>query len=600
MIFKKAVIAMLLLAGMGSQQMVAQRTYEDYFGTGNTIGISSTSSQEAEAPVNSLNGTDLVPDLAGASRFLAHATLGYNYEEIEYVSQAGIKPWLEEQFALPGTPYLTTYEAIAAKVAPIIPNANALQDRMEFIHYSFWTTLMNEEDYLRQKVAFSLSQILVISTQATVLANNSRGTIQYYDILYQNAFGNYRDILDQVTNHATMGTYLSYSNNKKADYVLGTFPDENYAREVMQLFTIGLFELNNDGSYKLNAAGKPIPTYDNEDIQELAKVFTGFGPGGVKSGTPSINNTNTDFNVPLAMYDLYHDKSEKTLVGGTVLPAGRSGEEDVSDALDALFNHPNTGPFISFRMIQQMVKSNPSPQYINRVARVFNNNGKGVRGDLKAVVTAILTDPEALDCEWDTDASAGKLLQPLERMTQLCKAFDLATPSGDYWFRDNSQYGNSLEQSFMRSPSVFNYFSPFYAEKELIEPVGLVSPEFQLLYATTSILYLNLIESAIKTKPFNNYTAANSTASGLTTNTNDVAFFDFSDEINEVSANGVAALIDRLNILLCRGQLSAGNQTLIENAITQYYANVNGYTDTQAVQDAIYFIMASPDYLILK
>lgn len=581
---------------------MSAQVYPDYFGTGQDIGVNvSSSDNDIDNPANNtVNGTGLIPDLVGGSRFLAQATMGYNYEEVEYVNQIGIDAWLDEQFDMGMSSYEQVYKNIY-DTASALTTSETRRDR--YLSFTFYEMLVKQPDFLRHKVAFALSQILVISPTNSNISSRGFGNSNYYDILYQGAFGNYRDMLYDVTLHPSMGIYLSTFQNKKADFALGTYPDENYAREIMQLFTIGLLELNNDGTTKLDANGAVTPTYDIYDIQELSKVFTGFGAGATLDSTEATFTKNrgvTDLTVPMTMYDGYHDITEKTMIDGSVLPANQTGLQDVNDVIDVLFNHPNAGPFLSIRLIQQMVKSNPTPAYINRVATVFNNNGQGERGDLKAVITAILTDPEARNCNWIADPKGGKLMQPIERLTNLFLSFDVSTPSGKIWFNDESDLEDEVEQSFLAAPSVFNFFSPFYAEKEFVEPNNMVSPEFQILHTTTGIYYLNIMEDAVKKRPFRNRTKKSDSGSYLSYNSEDEAMLDLTDEIDILNNQGLSALLDRLNLLLCRGQLSANAQAIIEDTVSQYMANVSNYTSEKAVKDAIYFIMVSPNYMILK
>lgn len=607
---------LVLFIGQSFSPSLLAQTYSDYYGTGQTIDLTVTGSdaQNGDTPTGTVSGTDLIPDLVGASRFLAQSTMGSNYEEMEYVSQVGVDTWLDEQFAIPASSYLTTYtdifdEAIAAITA--VHGNNIDQDpRHDYLSFSFYQKLMTEEDQLRQKMAFALSQIFVVSTNGTTL-DAGFGISSYYDQLYQGAFGNFYDLLRNVTYHPIMGGYLSTYKNKKEDPVEGTLPDENYAREVMQLFTIGLFELNNDGSFQLDANGDLIPTYDIEDIQELAKVFTGFSGGAwdpiyypQNAGlTPTfdLNIYQTDLTTPMLMYDQEHDSTPKVMVDGSILPGGQTGVEDVDGALNILFNHPNVGPFISLRLIQHTVKSNPSPAYINRVATVFNDNGQGVRGDLQEVIRAILIDPEARDCSWIDDTQTGRLKQPMERFTHLWKAFDIQTPSGKYWLQDNTAFYSLVEQAFMWSPSVFNFFSPLYAEPGLVAPNDMVSPEFQILHSTSGIHYINIIEYVLKTVHFPNNTAVHPVQERMTVNPSDFGSFDFSDEINILDTQGIEALINRLDLILCHGQLSDDIRLLIENAYYQNSGNSGAaYSSEDAVIDAIYFMMVSSDYTILK
>lgn len=592
------------------------QTYNDHFGTGQTIGlnVSSSDGQNINEASNSVSGTDLIPDLVGASRFLAQATLGASYEDIDYVSQIGIDAWLEEQFSMPAPSFAVQNRAIYDEVLSKIAAVHGVTDstrRDGFINFVFYQKLFTDQDQLRQKVAFALSQILVISPRNTSLNNRCFAVSSYYDLLYQQAFGNFRSLLQDVTLHPAMGIYLSTFKNKKADPVAGTLPDENYAREVMQLFTIGLFEMNNDGTYKTDQNGDLIPTYNINDIQELSKVFTGLSGGDwdlvlnpENAGTPltfSKGYNHYDLTVPMAMFEDNHDTGTKVMIDGSVIPAGQTGLEDIEDAIELLFNHSNTGPFISIRLIQQLVKSNPSPAYVNRVATVFNDNGQGVRGDLEAVVKAILVDPEAIDCSWIDDPQAGKLKQPVERFTNLFKAFDVQTPSGKFWFRDYIHMFEEVEQAFLGSPSVFNFFLPSYAEPEYVAPNNMVSPEFQILHSTSGIHYINLLESAIKTRPFKNRTGVNPDIPRLANdNDTDEPYLDLSDEINILDTQGISALIDRLDLILCHGQLSDDARLFIENAYFQNSTNIGSYTSDLAVRDAIYFMMVTPDYTILE
>lgn len=598
-------ISSLLFFIFSLSSLSKAQIYQDHLGKGNYIGVkvnSSDANGNNEA-INSISGTDLIPDLEGASRFLAQATLGYNFNDIETLAQTGIETWLEEQFNTDGTSFRKKVVDIYEDVYNIGVIDNDTE-KDEYLSYAFYDFIFKQPDLLRQKTAFALSQILVISPATSGIANFSFGNADYYDLLYQDAFGNFKDILYNITRHVSMGHYLSTVKNAKADFNLGTYPDENYAREIMQLFTIGLYELNNDGSHKLDDEGNSIPTYNIVDIEQLSKVFTGFGPAEKADSTAAYFTTgkgNTNFLAPMAMFENFHDKSAKQMINGTVLPANQPGLNDVNAAINILFNHPNVGPFIGLRLIQQFVKSNPSPAYINRVATIFNNDGFGERGNLEAVMKAVLLDPEARTCNAiDEDNSTGKLLQPIERITKLFKAFNLGTPSNRFYFRDALDISENLGQSFLAAPSVFNFFSPFYAESEYVAPASLVSPEFQVQSTTTAINYLNWVEDALKIQPFKNRTKVNATGKGLNNNSSDKPFLNLDEEINELATNGIEALLNRLDILLCAGQLSTGSKSTIKNTINQYFANVSNYSNEDAVKDAIYFIMASADFTILK
>jgi len=594
-------VFILLVSFLVGFNVLHSQMYDDFIGDGHEIGVTVTSSTTSSGDLSehTITGNKLGTDLEGASRFLAQATMGANYESIEQLSQTGIESWLSNQFNMPASSYYSKYVDIFNDANTIIMNDD---DRSDYMSFTFYEMILEEPDVLRQKTAFALSQIFVIAAVNSTLQNRGYFISDYYDLLYQGSFGNFRDLLMNVTMHPAMGTYLSHFQNQKADVVLGTYPDENYAREIMQLFTIGLHELNNDGTIKLDANGEVKPTYDIEDIQELSKVFTGLAGGAAVNGTVSFFTGfgNVDPTVTMAMYESYHEQSEKIMIDGTILPSGRAGMEDVNDAIDIIFNHDNVGPFISTRLIQQLVKSNPTPAYVNRVATIFNNNGSGVRGDMQAVINAILIDPEARDCIWIDDVKAGKLLQPIERFTNLFRGFDISTPSGRMYFRDHIEIYDELEQAFLASPSVFNFYSPFFAEQDYVAPNDLVSPEFQILHSTSGIHYLNLIENSIKIQPFYNRTSPNSTNQALRNNSSDKPVLDFVDEINIYNAGGLSALLDRLDLILCRGQLSDSTKAIIANTINENIANVNNYDASGVIQDALYYIMMSPSYVILK
>lgn len=582
---------------------VQAQIYEDHYGLGQSVGITVTSSHQSggDRAGYTLTGDDLQVDSIEASRFLAQASLGASYDEIMQLTNIGIDAWLDNQINLPPRSFAAKYDSIHQEaIAMITIDA----DLNRYLSFSFYEMVMTYNNVLRQKVAFALSQIFVVSPYFNpVISDEGRAVASYYDILYLNAFGNYRDILEKVSTHPVMGIYLSHFQNEKADLIQGILPDENYAREVLQLFSIGLLELNNDGSFKLDENGNAIATYSINDIEELAKVFTGF------SGSPSAqeigstfdeNLRNYDLTQPMVLFQEYHDNREKKLLGDTYIPPDQDGLQDMNDAVDIIFNHPNVGPFIALRLIQQLIKSNPSPAYINRVATAFNNNGSGVRGDMEAVVKAILIDPEARDMAWIDDPQSGKLIQPIERFTKLFKAFNTSTPSGRYWLEDEKEFSPGIAQGFLSSPTVFNFFTPFFAEKNFVAPEGLVSPEFQIINSNTGISYLNLVENSLERSPFSNRTAVSDSMITLIANDLDMPSFDYSVEEHIYNSQGLIPLLDHLDFLLTRGQLSVNTKTIICNTINDKLARISDYNFSLIIIDAIYFIMISPDFVILK
>ncbi len=578
--------------------VVQAQLYNDYYGNGNSTGVKVKSSDDGAAskPGETLTGTELKPDLAGSSRFLSQATLGHNFDDIKYVNQVGIKAWIEEQIAMDYIPFSEAYSTNQQFAEDVLRDD---YNDGELNKFTFYTKVFTEQDKLRQKMANALLQILVISLQVPQIEEHGYEASTYYNILYEEAFGNYRDILEKVTLHPMMGIYLSHFRNAQANYSKNTFPDENYAREIMQLFSIGLVQLNLDGTPKLDDEGREIPTYDNDAIREMAKVFTGLAGAEMENGSPSEFRDGADevnLATPMRLFPVEHDVTEKSIINDIVLPAGRSGMSDLEETLDILFNHPNMGPFLSIRLIQQFVKSNPSPDYVERVATVFNDNGNGVRGDMGAVLKAILMDPEARNCEWIDHPGSGKLLQPLERFTKLFAAFNLRTRTRRYFIRDGEYFGK-LGQSFFNAPSVFNFYTPFFAEEKVVKPAGLVSPEFEIFNSVTSIEYFNQAEERIKEVPFENKTRRNNDGN-LVTNNNDKPSFNFRDEIKILEEEGLSALLNHLNILLCRGQLTIQANSVIQNTLLQYQANIADYTSEDLIKDAIYFMVVSPDFII--
>jgi uncharacterized protein (DUF1800 family) len=379
-----------------------------------------------------------------AARFLAQATFGPTSDDIlNLVNLNDYDSWLETQAALPASYHL-------AKVKAAAPDGF---DAQQARYPVWWEAVMDAEDQLRQRVAFALSEILVVSDKPDALINHGNMLAAYYDILVSHAFGNFRDLLEAVTVSPAMGIYLSMLGNETSQ----NRADENYAREIMQLFTIGLVQLNQDGTPVLDNDGKQIPTYSQSDIANLAKVFTGwswdrpeYDPGPIDGWWPDLGR----MEIPMKAFEDHHDPVSKTFLG-TTLPEGQTSRQDLDVAMDTLFNHPNIGPFIGRRLIQRLISSNPTNGYISRVAAVFNDNGFGVRGDLKAVVKTILLDPEARSDSMAESPDFGKLREPILRFSHLWRAFRVQDPIL------MNHYDNLMSQhSALTAKSVFNFFRP--------------------------------------------------------------------------------------------------------------------------------------------
>ena len=454
-----------------------------------------------------------------AYRLLNQATMGATPDGAKRLAAGGsdaLEAWIDDQLAKPPTeivPFIV--EGILAPnfvsshpVSDEFPDFVYANDTQVYRLYGWMDNALKAEDQLRQRVSWALSQIFVVSDQ-DALFQQVMTVAAYYDMLTKNAFSNYRDLLENVTLHPAMGVYLSMLGNRRAEEGTNLRPDENYAREVMQLFSIGPVLLNEDGTVQLDSDGNALPSYNQDTIAGFARVFTGWSYQCIQWFCDRIENTNPDvvndisqlenwengyvsnLTRPMVLYAHAHEPGAKQLLNypgvkfpGGLIPAGLGGEQDLKEALDNIFNHPNVPPFISKALIQKLVTSNPSPAYVARMSAVFKDNGEGVRGDLAALVKAILLDPEARGRP--SGQSSGKLKEPLLRVLHLWRAFDAYTPSG----KTNTfsfccpVSGDSPLHVFGQSPnqamSVFNFFSPSYVPPGGLFKDGLLGPEMQI------------------------------------------------------------------------------------------------------------------------
>ena len=534
--------------------------------------ISGTGSQTFTAPP-APPAIDLsaVP-AADAPRFLTQATFGPTAADISTLQSQGYAPWIASQMALPATSHRAATDADAAAY----PNAGQYPVTQNNRQAAWWKISIGAPDQLRQRVAFALSEIFVTSDVASQLANDADGVANYNDLLARDAFGNFRQLLQDVTLSPAMGNYLNMLRNAKANPAKGVSADENYAREIQQLFTIGLSQLQPDGTLKLASNGLPIPTYDQNEIVQTANVFTGWGYYS-SAASPSFYGAAADFDDPMMLYPAYHDTTQKTIVNGTVIPANQDGATDLKAELDALFNHPNTGPFICAQLIQRLVTSNPSPAYVYRVAQVFANDGTGTRGNLSAVIKAILLDYEARSPAVAADIGFGKLKEPLLRMTAIYRAFGGAAQEGRFAIF-NPQ--TNLEEAALRSPTVFNFFDPGYVQQGPLASAGLLAPEFQITTASTAISVPNNIYSAV-------YTPTPPSASTIVL------------DLSSLTANSTnpTAMVATLNQLLCADGMSSKTQQQIASALTSAPA---GTTSSALAQMALYLAATSPDAAIQR
>lgn len=507
-----------------------------------------------------------------ASRFLQQATFGPRKAEIDQLVSVGYNAWMAEQMALPASLHK---DAAQADFTAFNTNPTATRPVGGNRQAAWWKISLTGPDQLRQRVAFALSEIFVISDVNGTVGNWQDGAANYYDLLARNAFGNFRALLEEVTLSPMMGVYLSHIRNSKATAT--TQPDENYAREVMQLFTIGLNQLQPDGSLKLDTSGRPIPTYDQKTISEMAKVFTGWqfnNPAPTRNNFRAGGGVSDDYMKPMTLNPNFHEDTAKTIVGNITLPANQGGAKDLADTLDALFQHPNTAPFISRQLIQRLVTSNPSSGYIARVAQVFANNGNGVRGDLGAVIKAILLDPEARSVETAQAPTFGKLKEPLLRVTALLRAFNASSENGRYAIGNPE---NALAQAALRSPTVFNFFEPAYVVPGALAAAGLYAPEYQIFTDTTAISVPNNLYSYI-------FNTRGPTVIGL-------------DLTGLPPTTPAISLVDHLNLVFCGGSMPQAERDRITTALT---AMPRTATDLDKYRAAIYLTVSTQAAAIQK
>ncbi len=495
---------------------------------------SANSASFATASVTITGPAPLVSRLA-AGRLLEQAAFGGRPSDIAKVQQLGINGWLDEQFALPES---------------AIPDQSSTGALRSWQLYNY----VHANDQLRQRVAYSLGQIVVVSLNKVIYPNE---ILPWMRLINRNAFGNYRTLLREVTINPSMAKFLDLANSTKPTATSAA--NENYPRELMQLFSIGLWELNNDGSQKLDANGQPISTYDQNTVRQVALALTGWtyptAPGGQPGG---LNWEN--FTGDLEPRPAFHDMTAKSFLGCN-LPANQTIQQDLDGTIDCIFQHPSMPPFIATRLIRSLVKSNPSPAYLSRISSVFINNGQGVRGDLRAVVRAILTDPEARQ---DTpDATSGRLKEPIYFISSFLRATNgsIAQNSSIAYVYDN------MGQSVLAPPSVFNWFSPLYR----VPKSPLFGPEFQIYTPTEATLRANFLYQI------------------LTSNGGEIVI----DLTNfQGVAGNTAALLDEVDKVFFYGRMPAGVRNAITSAVTAAYDN------NQRVQAAVYLAALSGQYAV--
>ncbi len=564
------------------------------------------------------NGLPVSMPERSAVRFLNQATFGATPADVANVGSRWREGWLQEQMALPITQ--THWDRVRAlqtawfNAQPNPASVSPIGLPYELLDAALWQSFIASPDQLRKRVAYALSQVMVVSMEG--LAGNGYQNpllaAAYFDVLERNAFGNFRSLLKDIALSPAMGMYLSHRGNQKAQYdadgvTVLRQPDENFAREVMQLFSIGLVQLNLDGTRKLGPNGKEIETYSTDDVMGLARVFTGWNwqfdtrdGSGRQTGNPgatSVDGASRGINSvfcecyrnAMVMVDADHSPEAKTFLG-TTLAAGTKGEASLEAAIDVLFNHPNVGPFIGRQLIQRLVTSNPSPAYVARVAQRFNNNGAGVRGDMKAVIDQVLRDPEARSPLNITapSATAGKVREPVLRMTGLARLLGLnqeALAWNATRTMNMSDPATQLGQSPLRSPSVFNFYRPGYvAPNSKAAELGLVAPELQIATETSVPGALNYLQAFV--------------AGGAPKTSGSVAI-DFTPWLGLAAKADAAELVSDLNLKLANGALSGNTQAAIAAALGG--SSANGASAQRArVRAAMLMVTSAPEYLIQK
>jgi len=610
------------LIAISSISIVTAQDYTDYIGAGHSEGIIVISSSEevGSEAFKTIDGAGMNSRLFETGRFLSQATMGADLDLINIVKNMDFGVWIDQQITEPVTYLQSEVEDIWEEYLDTLESRgyedpqDAFGPAMPELTSAWWHNNMVASDLIRQKVAFALSEMFVISSNSD-LGGEAIAMAHYYDKLLDGAFGNYKDILSEISLHAAMGYYLSHFNNPKAVPEENLHPDENYAREIMQLFSIGLYELNNDGTHQLDNDGNSIPTYDNADIKEMAKIFTGLGPGGINENVwwtdePyfGLGIFGIDWTVPMAMYEDFHEPGIKVILKNDTIPANQLGLDDIDEAINVLFNHQNVPPFVSYRLIQRLVKSNPTPNYVERIANVFIDNGNGVRGDMAAIIKSILLDEEARNGEYMFEQHSSRLREPLVRHMQITKGLEIVEePGGRYWH--NFDYDNSLKQQILFAPTVFNFFLPNHQPVGDIANSGLVSPEFKIHDTSSSINYFNaayrwtrdwgeLINSG---RYFYNSDLVNDDGSigGWDMYGFGETYIDY--EAYTDLADTPELLINELDKVLTHGQLSDEvRQSLRDNLPNISWDGYEYGWERERVRTAIYLITVSPDFAVIR
>ena len=614
-------------------------------------GVAAAAAAKLATSLGAMSSGAVTGDSKASATFLNRATFGATSGSVAALAASNLDTWFQSQStAAPsagGTAnYWTTtpsfhldwiirrtadfqadYKAaVAAAAAAAAPGTTPAKVNLRQVtglqfQESFWARAVNGDDQLRHRMTLALSEIMVVSMSGSTIT--PRIAASWYDMLSAHAFGNYLDLMKAVTLHPAMGIYLNIIGNSQADNDPTRQPDENYAREIMQLMSIGLYQLNTDGTAKTDAAGAPIPTYSHSDIAGLAATLTGWGWYSAKPTTTTFSTqpgngadaSSADVH-PLLAYPTFHSKLAKTFLGVTV-PAytgpatttaagvtalGAYQLQSLNTALAAVFNHPNVGPFLGYRLIQRFVTSNPSRSYIDRVSAAFNGTAGGPRGDLFATLKAVLTDPEAMALTPSASPTAGKLREPLMRMSHWLRASGATSttaasiPGGNFNQYQDFVSPTALAQAPLEAPSVFNFWAPdFTPQGSSIAKAGLVAPEFQAVDVLTVAGYVNTMTQVIQNKGWPG-------GDVVTTYAQEIAALT---PANPADPDTHQPLIDRLNLLYFGGQMSAALAARIGRVLTGTLTTVKTPTAAQRTQvrldkvrNALMLVLTAPEYMV--
>lgn len=524
-----------------------------------TLNVTVVNPNPGSSTSNTASASVYVLPVAPAARLLDQATFGPTLTDIHHVQSIGIDAWITEQFNTPATPLVNIPN-------PLPPVCSAANTPVNCEESEWWQTVLTGNDQLRQRVAMALSEIFVISSNSV----NATTITYYHNMLANDAFTNFLTIMHDVSVSPGMGAYLNMLNSAKAPG--GQIANENYARELMQLFTIGLYAMNQDGTLQLDASGNPIPTYTQAQVQAFAQAFTGWTYATSTGGVPSkFPNTTPNYLAPMVAVESAHDTSAKTLLGGTVLPAAQTAAQDLDGALNNLFNQNNVGPFICKQLIQHLVTSTPSSSYVARIAAVFSDNGNGVRGDMQAVIRAILEDQEARAGDTNPSYDSGHLREPMLWITNILRAMAFTNTDTNSSYFSLSNYSTTLGERPYRSGSVFNFFPPTY----VIPETTLNAPEFSLENTASTILRLSLADTLVNNK-----------VTGFSMDLSATSL------LGQMAAVNPGNMVDALGVLFMHGQMPAQIRSTILTAI-------NGLGAAQQVRIAAYLVITSSQYKIL-